>query len=211
MSNRARFCRPLATLAGRSTGRGNGERLECKVLRTLRFGAELHGASGGPAHLPPGVTFSGDFYELPKFPPCMNAPAIPEASALDAQFLVKRDGGTTETAASTITFKDSAGVPTTARLSKNWFVGQANGITTQTLRIEYPDWDGKDQNAWLLGNPKDGYAFVTYSAPNSSQTLDTDTCVSQGLCSAGASIEYVGADGYETVDMSGEAPYNTLR
>ena len=148
--------------------------------------------SGG---LPPGVTFSGDFYELPKFPPCMNAPAIPEASALDAQFLVKRDGGTTETAASTITFKDSGGVATTVRLSKNWFVGQANGITTQTLRIEYPDWDGKDQNAWLLGNPKDGYAFVTYSAPNSSQTLDTDTCVSQGLCSAGASIEYVGADG----------------
>ena len=148
--------------------------------------------SGG---LPPGVTFSGDFYELPKFPPCMNAPAIPEASALDAQFLVKRDGGTTETAASTITFKDSGGVATTVRLSKNWFVGQANGITTQTLRIEYPDWDGKDQNAWLLGNPKDGYAFVTYSAPNSSQTLDTDTCVSQGLCSAGARIEYVGADG----------------
>ena len=151
--------------------------------------------SGG---LPPGVTFSGDFYEVPQFPPCLNAPAIPEAAALDPQFLVKRSGGTTETTASTITFKDSAGVATTARLSKNWFVAQANGITAQTLRLEYTDWDGKDQNAWLLGNPTDGYAFVTYSVPDtSSQTLDTDTCVSQGLCSAGLSIEYVGADGYD--------------
>jgi len=148
--------------------------------------------SGG---LPPGVTFSGDFYELPKFPPCLNAPAIPEASALDAQFLVKLDGGTSQIAASTITFKDSAGVAITARLSKNWFVTQVYGITTQTLRLEYLDWDDKAQNAWLLGNPKDGYVFVTYSAPDSSQTLDTDTCVSQGLCSAGASIKYVGGDG----------------
>ena len=34
-------CRQPATLAGWPTGRGDGERLEYKVLRTLRFGAEL--------------------------------------------------------------------------------------------------------------------------------------------------------------------------
>ena len=46
--------------------------------------------SGG---LPPGVTFElATSTNCRSSPPCMNAPAIPEASALDAQFLVKRDG-----------------------------------------------------------------------------------------------------------------------
>ena len=35
----------------------------------------------------------------------------------------------------------------------------------QTLHITYTDWNGNEQNAWLLGNPTDGYEFLNFSAP----------------------------------------------
>jgi hypothetical protein len=150
--------------------------------------------SGG---LPPGVTFSGDTWEAPRIPLCLNAPAIPEASGLDPHFLVKADGDSRETPATTISLRDSSGVATSVRLSKTWFVTQANGVTTQELRLEYVDWDGKNQIAWLLGNSTDGYGFVSFSPPESisSQTLDPDTCADQGLCSSGESLKFVGTDG----------------
>src|SRR5262249_28108654 len=104
---------------------------------------------------------------------------------------------TTQTLASSITWKDTdSGTTTTARLHGNWFITQSNGAETQSLRISYTDWDGKSQNAWLLGDPTDGYTFVTFSPPaDASTTVDVATCVANGYCGADASIKYVGADG----------------
>ena len=95
----------------------------------------------------------------------------------------------------TIGYRDGAtGAATTARLSKNWFITQASGTTTQRLRLEYTDWEGKTQNAWLLGTPTAGYKFVTFSR-GASNTLDPETCIGDGTCGAGDALEYLGSDG----------------
>jgi hypothetical protein len=128
--------------------------------------------------------------------PCLNPTDIPQASATDPHFLVKAKDSTTETTASSITVKNTDSGTTTARLHGNWFITQSNGTTAQSLRIAYTDWDSKTQNAWLLGNPTDGYTFVTFSPPADSSTkVDSDTCVANGYCGADASIKYIGADG----------------
>ena len=86
----------------------------------------------------------------------------------------------TMTQSPTIGYRDGAtGAATTARLSKNWFITQASGTTTQRLRLEYTDWEGKTQNAWLLGTPTAGYKFVTFSR-GASSTLDPETCIGDG-------------------------------
>jgi hypothetical protein len=128
--------------------------------------------------------------------PCLNPTAIPPASPTDPQFVVQAQGATTQTTSRTITWKDAAsGTTTTARLSETWFI---ENESVQTLRIKYTDWDGKEQNAWLLGDPTDGYAFLNFSDPaDSSTTLDSSTCVANGLCSYGTSIDYVGGDGQD--------------
>src|SRR5262249_18531257 len=84
--------------------------------------------------------------------------------------------------------------------------------TAQSLRIAYTDWDGKTQNAWLLGNPTDGYTFVTFSPPADPSTkVDSDTCVDNGYCGADAAIKYVGADGqkYSATVRGYKAPTGT--
>src|SRR5262249_9032377 len=128
--------------------------------------------------------------------PCLNLTVIPAPSATDPQFLVKAKDATTTSLAPTIAVKDPAsGSTTTVRLHGNWFITQANGSTAQTLRLAYTDWDGKQQNAWLLGNPTDGYEFLTFSPPaDTSTSVDSSTCVANGICGYGASIKYTGAD-----------------
>ena len=129
--------------------------------------------------------------------PCLNPTDIPAASASDPQIIVTAKGAASGAPAPSITWKDTAsGTTTTARLSGNWFVTQANGATAQALGIVYTDWDGKEQNAWLIGNPTNGYTFLTYSAPaDSSTTVSAATCVANGYCGANASIKYIGANG----------------
>src|SRR5262249_8626197 len=100
----------------------------------------------------------------------------------------------------TITWKDTAaGTTTTARLSKTWFVTQVNGVdVAQRLGITYTDWNGKQQNAWLAGNPTNGYVFLTFSAPtNPNTSADAPACLASDICGYGTSINYIGADGQQ--------------
>src|SRR5262249_28845821 len=98
---------------------------------------------------------------------------------------------------------------------ENWFI---ENESTQTLGIAYTDWNGTEQNAWLVGDPTDGYAFLTFAPPaDSSTTVDPSTCVANGLCSYGPSIEYVGSDGQDysasvqgPVPPTGSPTYSTL-
>ena len=127
--------------------------------------------------------------------PCLNPTAIPAATATDLQFLVAAKNTGSQTLAPSIQVKNGA-VTTTARLSGTWFVTTANGTTAQTMRLAYTDWNRKQQNAWLIGNPTDGYSFLTYAPPaDVSTTVDPETCVTNGTCGAGPSINYIGADG----------------
>jgi hypothetical protein len=127
---------------------------------------------------------------------CLNPTAIPPSSPTDPQFVVQAKGSTTQTASPTITWRDAAsGTTTTARLSGNWFI---ENESVQTLRITYTDWNGTEQDAWLLGDPTDGYAFVNFSPPPGSSTqVDATTCKADGTCSYGTSIDYVGSDGQD--------------
>ena len=104
--------------------------------------------------LPPGITVTAGILTYVGAP-CLNPSAIPPPDATDLQFLVGEQGGTTVTQSPTIGYRDAeTGAATTARLSKNWFVTTANGTTTQRLRIEYTDWEGKTQNAVADGQPR---------------------------------------------------------
>jgi hypothetical protein len=154
-------------------------------------------AGSSPPGWYPLVQVRTDEVTLTGIAPCLNPTDIPTPSAADPLFLVTPKDATTQTAASSITFKNTAsGTTTTARLSGNWFVTQTNGATAQSLRIAYTDWDGKQQNAWQIGNPTDGYTFLTYSAPaDSSTTVEASTCVANGYCGADAVLKYLGADG----------------
>jgi len=129
--------------------------------------------------------------------PCLNETPIPDAKPTDPQFLVKAEGSTTETTSPTITFQDkAAGSTSKARLNKTWFITEVNGSTVQRLGVTYADWDGKQQNAWLVGNPTDGYGFLNVSPPSdASIEVSPDTCVADKYCSSATEIKYVGADG----------------
>ena len=89
---------------------------------------------------------------------CLNATPIPRAAPTDPHFVVQQEGATAATPSPTLTWTDpGTGAPVTARLSRTWFVTGVDGTTAQTLRIAYTDWAGQRQNAWLVGNPADGY------------------------------------------------------
>ena len=60
----------------------------------------------------------------------------------------------------------------------------------QTLHITYTDWDGNEQNAWLLGNRSAGYEFLNFS-PSTGTSVDPSTCVADGTCSYSTSVDYV--------------------
>jgi hypothetical protein len=145
----------------------------------------------------PGLTVISGKITVLKAIPCLNPTPIPPATNTDSTFVVTAKGATTQTSASMITWVDTASqTTTTARLSGNWFIVQANGSTSwvQTLRIPYTDWDGKEQIAWLLGNPTDGYHFVSFVVSDGT-ALDSSTCIANGTCSYSTSIKYVGSDG----------------
>jgi hypothetical protein len=157
---------------------------------------DLRACDNSNPGLPPGITVIAGFFTYVGAP-CLNPSPIPPPAPDDVQFLVQAQGGTTTTLLPTISYRDATtGSATTARLSKNWFVTEANGSTAQTLRIEYTDWSGKTRNAWLLGKTSAGYTFVTF-APSAatSATFDPDTCDDDGTCSIG-DLEFLGSDGH---------------
>ena len=146
--------------------------------------------------IPPGLTvLSGTITAPPS--DCLNPTAITPANSTDPQFVVQEKGGTTSSTTPSITWEDTALGATTARVSGNWFVIQANGSdAAQTLSIPYTDWNGDEQIAWLVGNPTAGYQFVGYNATTGSSTqLDPSTCVADGVCWTSPSIDFVGSDG----------------
>jgi uncharacterized protein YjbI with pentapeptide repeats len=138
-----------------------------------------------------------DTTQLTDSTPCLNPTKIPAATATDPQFLVTTQSSGAQALAPSITVKDTtSNSTTTAQLRGNWFITTANGTTAQTLRLAYTDWDGKQQNTWLVGNPTNGYTFLTFSPPaDASVALSPATCIADGTCGTGAAIKYIGADG----------------
>jgi hypothetical protein len=134
--------------------------------------------------------------------PCLNAPPVASPSPSDPEFAIQQQGATTTTDASSISWKDTKQTTTTtARLSGNWFVDQVTGSSgtasiTQTLQIEYTDWNGTDRTAYLFDFPTDGYKFLGYTTPDPSKPpINWSTCVSDGTCFYSPTIDYVGTDG----------------
>ncbi len=119
---------------------------------------------------------------------CLNPTPVPAPSSTDPLFLVQAAGSSTPHTSPTITWTDAAsGTTTTARLHETWFI---ENESVQTLHITYTDWNGNEQNAWLLGNPSVGYEFMNFSVPTGT-SVDPSTCVADGTCSYSTSIDYV--------------------
>jgi Ca2+-binding RTX toxin-like protein len=142
--------------------------------------------------IPENIKHSGFFVNL-SWIPCLNPTGIPDATPYDPRFLIKEDGETTGTVSPTITFRDFAQTTTTARLHDGWFILEPTGsYDEQTLTIEYIDWNGKERQAWLLGNPDDGQVFVSLDATD---RLDMQDCLDDGQCSESKSLNYLSPDG----------------
>ena len=144
--------------------------------------------------IPENIKHGGFFVNL-SWRPCLNRTGIPEATPYDPRFLIKEDGETTGTLSPTITFQDHAATTATARLHDGWFILEPTGsYDEQTLAIEYIDWNGKKQQAWLLGNPDASQVFVSLDVTND-LTEGLEDCLDDGLCSESESLEYLSPDG----------------
>ncbi len=127
--------------------------------------------------------------------PCLNAPAIPAASASDPTFNITEKGASTSTTSGTLDWTDSARDATdSAYVVGSWFVNTetsgSTSLTEQTLDIHYTNWSGDEELAWLTYSPTTGYQFVTYAA-DTTPPIDPSTCQSDGTCSVSSSIEYI--------------------
>jgi hypothetical protein len=136
--------------------------------------------------------------------PCLNPTPIPAPSPTDPSFAVQEQGSSTTTDTSSINVvDDQAGISTTASLSENWFVETttAPGVpptTIQDLFLRYTDWQGNEQEAWVLGNATIGYQFVVVA-----QDSPCDPFAGPGTCEQQqpangqypSAIDYIGPDG----------------
>jgi len=140
---------------------------------------------------------------------CLNAPAVPSASAqTDPQFQVQLNSGTasspslgTATTSSTISWFDAIrNTNSTARLHGNWFVmdvtDAAGTSTVQALRFHYTDWNGNGQTAWFRYYQNQGYKFLGLPDQGPSGTpISVQTCLTDHTCSFTTAIQYAGTDG----------------
>jgi hypothetical protein len=133
--------------------------------------------------------------------PCLNAPAIPGPSSSDLTFAVAQKGSATSTQTSTLTWADAAQSATySAYAFGNWFAvtetakSDGSSVSSQALHIRYTDWNGREQDAWLMGNSTQGYSFVIVQ-DNPATPIDPATCHSDGTCASSQAIDYVGTDG----------------
>lgn len=166
-----------------------------------------------------GATLPGPRYETcnnqPRLFPvqalCLNAPAIPAATASDPRFVIT-DHATAGAPASatrispTISYQ-STGVgvlyPTETRLRGTWFIHTIGGSTIQSFRIRVADWSGAMHTAWLLKKDSGAYTFfgipdgacATGSTSCQGPVINPATCVADGTCWESASLEYTGANG----------------
>ena len=146
--------------------------------------------------------------------PCLNATTVPAEASYDPQWVVTPEGSTTSTTQPTITYTDAASqLTSTTYLSGNWFVNTAtiNGTaaTTQSLRLQYTDWNGNEDTAWLFDNDNPP-EFLVVNDSDLGSSFDPSTCLSSGACWETSSIDFVGGDGtdYSTSVTGGgvEAP-----
>ena len=135
---------------------------------------------------------------------CLNPPPIPPASPTDAHFLVTpRGSASPPQVAPTITIGgDPSGTTQKVRLTGNWFVDAiaAPGGSSkpwQQLTLDYYDWDGVGNVAWLVRDGAGDQTFVGAVAPGDGTTIDPDTCQDDGGCWESDHIEYVGTDGHQ--------------
>ncbi len=80
------------------------------------------------------------------------------------------------------------------RLHGNWFIIGNGSAGQQTLRLQYVDWDGDAQFAWLYHDAA-GYHFMGASFDDDTTTIDSDTCQDDGTCWKSDEIHYIGNDG----------------
>ena len=103
---------------------------------------------------------------------CLNPPPIPPASPTDAHFLVTpRGSASPPQVAPTIAIGgDPSGTTQKVRLTGNWFVDAiaAPGGSSkpwQQLTLDYYDWDGVGNVAWLVRDEAGDQTFVGAVAP----------------------------------------------
>ncbi|HSW43574.1 MAG TPA: MBG domain-containing protein [Patescibacteria group bacterium] len=166
-----------------------------------------------------GATLPGPLYEtcnnqwrlFPVQALCLNAPAIPAATATDPQFVVtdhaSADAPASATRISPTISYQSPGInvvyPTETRLRGTWFVHTIGGSIIQSFRIRVADWSGAMHTAWLL--KKDSGAYTFFGIPDGGcpvgstscqgPVISPATCVADGTCWESTSLEYVGANG----------------
>ncbi len=130
---------------------------------------------------------------------CLNPTPVPTEASYDPQWVVTPEGATTSTTQPTITYTDSASqLTSTTYLSGNWFVNTAtiNGTaaTTQSLRLQYTDWNGNEDTAWVFDNDNPP-EFLVVNDSDLGSSFDPSTCLSSGACWETPSIDFVGGDG----------------
>jgi|GEM_PF-4613572 len=134
--------------------------------------------------------------------PCMNAPTPLADLSTNPQWVVTPEGSTSSTTEPTVTWQSSTtGLATTTYLAGNWFVDTATPagltpVTVQSLQLDYVDWHGNDQVAWLI-NSSTKPVFVVTAASSLGAGFDPNACLNNGACSLTSSIELVGPNGQD--------------
>jgi hypothetical protein len=165
-----------------------------------------------------GATVPGPLYEscnnyfrnFPVQAMCLNAPAIPAATAADPQFIVTDHATVTSPASATTIsptisfYTPGIGVRyvTETRLHGTWFIHNLGGSVVQTFRIRFGDWTGAMHTAWLLKKDSGAYSFFgipdgdcAVGATCQGPVIVPTTCVADGTCWESSAIKYVGTDG----------------
>lgn len=137
------------------------------------------------------------------------ADTLTAPSSADLTFTITAKGASTSTQSTTLAWEDKAlDTTNSAYAFPYWFVqtekaSDGSSVTYQTLELHYTDWSGTERIAWLAGNAQTGYEFLVV-ANNPSPPVDPSTCLSDGTCAYGPSIEYVGTNGQDyTATLSG--------
>jgi MBG domain (YGX type)/Bacterial Ig-like domain (group 3) len=131
--------------------------------------------------------------------PCLNPPPVLASSPNDTQLQITKRNGATTTTATTVVWTDQATrIENTAYFVGDWVVDTStrqsgSSLTYQTLNINYTDWSGAEQTAWVVPSGSSGYQFVT--ARVGDEQFRPSTCAADGLCRLTSSIQMVKPDG----------------
>jgi hypothetical protein len=160
-----------------------------------------------------GVVIAGPGTTLGATAPCLNATPVPPYESYYPQWVVTPQGSTTSSTQPTITWTDAATqLTSTTYLDGNWFVNTSTVAGTQaivqSLRLQYTDWNGNENTAWLFDNASSPEFLVI---PDSAlgPNFDASTCLTSGSCSLTPTIDMVGADGTDfsaSATSGSEAP-----